>query len=44
LAKTAHVASQGAFEPFKTTSIFDATASHPEWMGEEPQHVQAMIP
>jgi hypothetical protein len=25
---------------FKTSSIFDATADHPEWLGEEPEHVQ----
>jgi aryl-alcohol dehydrogenase-like predicted oxidoreductase len=43
LMKTAHAASQGRFEPFKTSSIFDSTASHPEWLGEEPEHVQAML-
>ena len=36
LAKTAAAAARGEFEPFKTTSIFDATAEHPEWLGEEP--------
>jgi hypothetical protein len=25
----------GAYELFKTTSIFDSTAAHPEWLGEE---------
>jgi hypothetical protein len=44
LAKTAQAASRGEFELFKTTSIFDATATHPEWLGEEPQHVQEMMP
>jgi len=44
LAKTAQAASQGEFELFKTTSIFDSTAMHPEWLGEEPQHVQEMVP
>jgi predicted aldo/keto reductase-like oxidoreductase len=43
LAKTAQAASRGEFEPFKTTSIFDATATHPEWLGEEPQRVQEMV-
>ena len=36
LAKTAKVAASGYFEPFKTTSIFDGTAHHPEWLGDEP--------
>lgn len=43
LAKTATAASRGAFELFKTTSIFDATASNPEWLGEEPARVQAVM-
>jgi len=43
LARTANVASRGEFEPFKTSSIFDATASHPEWLGEEPQHVRDLL-
>ena len=33
LAKTAQLAMTGKFEPFKTTSQFDGTARHPEWMG-----------
>jgi len=33
LAKTAKPAQTGRFEPFKTTSQFDGTAQHPEWMG-----------
>jgi aryl-alcohol dehydrogenase-like predicted oxidoreductase len=44
LAKTTRAARGGKFELFKTTSIFDATATHPEWLGEEPQHVQEMMP
>jgi len=40
LARTAQVASSGKFEPFKTTSVFDGTAEHPEWLGEEPGRVQ----
>jgi aryl-alcohol dehydrogenase-like predicted oxidoreductase len=43
LAKTAQPAAKGEFEPFKTTSIFDATAMNPAWLGEEPQHVQQLI-
>jgi predicted aldo/keto reductase-like oxidoreductase len=44
LAKTAKAASRGEFEPFKTSSIFDSTAKNPEWLGEEPQHVQELMP
>ncbi len=44
LAKTAKAASRGEFEPFKTTSIFDGTAQNPEWLGEEPQRVQQLMP
>lgn len=43
LAKTAASATRGEFEPFKTTSIFDGTATHPAWLGEEPEHVQALM-
>ena len=43
LAKTATAAAHGAFEPFKTTSIFDSTASNPAWLGEEPEHVQQLM-
>ena len=44
LAKTREAASRGRFELFKTTSIFDSTATHPDWLGEEPEHIQAMMP
>ena len=33
LAKTRQAAMTGKFEPFKTTTQFDGTAQHPEWMG-----------
>jgi predicted aldo/keto reductase-like oxidoreductase len=33
LAKTTQAAMTGKFEPFKTTSMFDGTAHHPEWLG-----------
>ena len=33
LARTAKAAAQGEFELFKTTSHFDSTAMHPEWLG-----------
>jgi aryl-alcohol dehydrogenase-like predicted oxidoreductase len=44
LARTAKAASRGEFELFKTTSIFDATASNPAWLGEEPPRVQQVMP
>ena len=44
LAKTAPAASRGEFEPFKTSSIFDSTAFHPEWLGEESERVKALNP
>jgi aryl-alcohol dehydrogenase-like predicted oxidoreductase len=42
-AKTAKAASRGEFELFKTTSIFDATATNPAWLGEEPARVQEVM-
>jgi aryl-alcohol dehydrogenase-like predicted oxidoreductase len=44
LTKTSAAAVKGYFEPFKTTSIFDGTAQHPEWLGEEPPEVQQLVP
>jgi predicted aldo/keto reductase-like oxidoreductase len=44
LAKTENAAARGEFEPFKTSSIFDSTATHVEWLGEEPQHVKELMP
>ena len=43
LSKTAQAASRGEYELFKTTSIYDGTATHPEWLGEEPPEVQRVI-
>jgi predicted aldo/keto reductase-like oxidoreductase len=43
LAKTKHAAAKGAFELFKTSSIFDGTAQNPKWLGEEPESVQAVM-
>jgi aryl-alcohol dehydrogenase-like predicted oxidoreductase len=37
LARTALAAARGAFEPFKTTSLYDGTARNPDWLGEEPE-------
>jgi aryl-alcohol dehydrogenase-like predicted oxidoreductase len=44
LAKTARAAARGQFEPFKTSSIFDGTAGHPEWLGDEPARLQNLMP
>lgn len=33
LARTSKAASEGQFEPFKTTSQFDGTAANPKWLG-----------
>jgi aryl-alcohol dehydrogenase-like predicted oxidoreductase len=44
LAKTAVAASRGKYEPFKTTSIFDATALNPKWLGDESESVQGLLP
>ena len=43
LAKTAQAGSRGEFEPFKTSSIFDGTAQHPDWLGKEPQRIQQLM-
>jgi hypothetical protein len=43
LARTAQSAARGAFEPFKTSSLFDATATNPSWLGEEPARLQQLI-
>ena len=44
LAKTKDAATQGQFEPFKTSSIFDGTAENPKWLGEEPKRLQELMP
>jgi aryl-alcohol dehydrogenase-like predicted oxidoreductase len=43
LARTKQAASRGEYELFKTTSIYDGTASNPDWLGEEPPEVQNVI-
>lgn len=43
LSKTEQAASKGQYELFKTTSIYDGTAVHPEWLGEEPPEVKSVI-
>jgi aryl-alcohol dehydrogenase-like predicted oxidoreductase len=44
LAKTKRAAANGEFELFKTTSIFDSTATHPQWLGQEPERLKQMVP
>jgi predicted aldo/keto reductase-like oxidoreductase len=43
LAKTKKAAAYGEFEPFKISSIFDSTAEHPEWLGEESKRLQSLM-
>jgi len=42
LNKTAQKAAQGEYELFKTSSHFDSTAQHPEWLGKETPQVQQL--
>jgi aryl-alcohol dehydrogenase-like predicted oxidoreductase len=44
LARTEKAAKRGEFELFKTTSIFDSTAQHPDWLGQEPERLQKLVP
>jgi aryl-alcohol dehydrogenase-like predicted oxidoreductase len=41
--RTREAAARGQYELFKTSSIFDSTADHPEWLGEEPERVQQAV-
>lgn len=44
LARTAAAAATGEYELFKTTSIYDGTAQHADWLGEEPKRWQDTVP
>ncbi len=44
LAKTKGVAMAGKYELFKTSSHFDSTAKHPDWLGGDAPGVQAIAP
>ena len=44
LSKTQQVATTGKFELFKTTSHFDTTARHPDWLGSDTPEVQELAP
>jgi aryl-alcohol dehydrogenase-like predicted oxidoreductase len=43
LAKTQPFGADGAFEPFKTSSIYDGTATNPAWLGDEPARVKSLM-
>jgi hypothetical protein len=43
LDKTAQATSR-EYEPFKTSSILYSTAQNPDWLGEEPQRLQELMP
>src|ERR1035438_3801006 len=44
LAKTKDVALAGKYELFKTSSHFDSTATHPDWLGGDAPGVQELAP
>ena len=44
LARTAAAAATGEYELFKTTSIYDGTAQHADWLGDEPERWQDTVP
>jgi predicted aldo/keto reductase-like oxidoreductase len=44
LNKTRDVAMSGKYELFKTTSHFDGTAHHPDWLGADSEPVQQLAP
>jgi predicted aldo/keto reductase-like oxidoreductase len=44
LDKTRQVAANGQYELFKTTSHFDTTAKHPDWLGGDNPATQALAP
>jgi uncharacterized protein len=44
ILKTQEVAKDGKYELFKTTSHFDTTARHPDWLGSDSPAVQKLAP
>ena len=40
--RTRDAAANGEYELFKTSTLFDATAQNPDWLGEEPKRLQAL--
>jgi aryl-alcohol dehydrogenase-like predicted oxidoreductase len=43
LAKTKDAAARGKYKPFKTSSLFDATAQNYEWLGPEPETLREQM-
>jgi uncharacterized protein len=44
IGKTEQLAMNGKYELFKTTSHFDTTARHPDWLGSDSPEVQKLAP
>jgi hypothetical protein len=44
ISKTREAAIAGKYELFKTTSHFDTTARHPDWLGADSPAVQRLAP
>jgi len=44
VAKTRQVVAEGKYELFKTSSHFDTTARHPDWLGDDNPGVQKLAP
>jgi hypothetical protein len=44
IAKSQEAAMNGKYELFKTTSHFDTTARHPDWLGSDTTAVQQLEP
>jgi hypothetical protein len=44
LSKSEEEAANGKYELFKTTSHFDSTAKHPDWLGPDADPVQKLAP
>jgi hypothetical protein len=44
IGKTAIVGAAGTYELFKTSSHFDTTAKHPDWLVADPPAVQKLAP
>jgi aryl-alcohol dehydrogenase-like predicted oxidoreductase len=44
ISKTEEAAMHGKYELFKTTSHFDTTARHPDWLGSDSPAVQKLAP
>jgi hypothetical protein len=44
ISKTESVATEGKYELFKTSSHFDTTAKHPDWLGDDSPSAQKLAP